>query len=212
MEAMNTWQDEVTAETVINSSVAKGGSGKEILDRIQTTSEIVLASSEQANVEYFVHNIQEQTKGTIVTTMDEGVGGSWDGSKIRMATGTWYADASVEETIDRVTEIRDHENYHKEHDHTAPLTVIEDTRYGATTVIGQKKFDTEKLVEAVDVTATGDQFVSEEYRQHKADLKQAMSNAHLTFEEVAHAVNVEKNTASIDDRSEQPETSYALAS
>ncbi len=212
MEALNGYgQERDEAIVLINTAVADGGSGEQILSRIDVGAG-ELDDAEKAKAERYVSAIQKETRGAIVKELDPGIGGMWNGNDVHIATGILAVHESIERTIAQVEETRAHEDYHAEHDHTAPLMVMAETKGEIAAVIGGTEFTETALVEGLVVAKTGDEFVSAEYVEYKKTLLSAVDRAGLNLADVENAVNTEKNVTLIDDRAKkvtEPEAALA---
>ena len=203
----------MTAQTAINDAVAAGGMSDTIISRVRSNAE-GLDSAEKERVDYYIAGIRPAIAGTIVADLGSGVGGMYDGSKISMATGTIMVGSSIEQTVDMAKQVKDHEEYHEENDHTAPMQVVDATRNSVAVVIGGREFSETAFIEGLTVSQTGNEFVSTEYVQYESDFLSAINTAELSIGEVEAAVEA-KDLTLIDDRTkeERPaDPAYATAS
>ncbi len=158
-----------------------------------------LEAEEQAKVQEHIAGVRNISRDAVIETLDPGVGGLYDGS-ISIAASTMKVDegGDVSSTVAQMEETSRHEEYHKQHDHLAPKIVGPSAGGGAVVTIGGKAFSDTALIEGLTVTRTGDQFVSDGYRQYKQDLLEATSAAGLSVGDVEAAVD-EQDLSSIDD-------------
>lgn len=192
----------IDAHALINASVTQGGGRKEILERIEAGKE-ALEAAEQAKVTTYIVGIQKNTRGTVVTTLDPGIGAQWDGTQIEMAQASLIVDKSIDQTLAMTKEIWEHENFHKVHKHTAPMKVVEGTREDVGVLLGGVEISQRDLIEAVTVINTGDQFVDREYTTFVDTLNGALTTADgVTLSDVEKAVNGHDLTL-IDDRTRE---------
>lgn len=202
------------AVSLINAEVGAGGSGHDILMRIEIGAG-ELSEAQKAQAERYVREVREETRGVVVKTLDPGVGGLWDGNNVYIATGILVVHESIERTLAQVEETNEHERYHEEHNHTAPLIVMAETKGDIALVMGNQQFTKIGLIEGLTVLRTGDQFVSAEYITHKNRLIAGMNAAGWDVTYVECALNDEKDVRLIDDRYQSVEevgvTTPALA-
>lgn len=189
------------AEGVINDVVGTAASGQEIIDRLYR-EQAELEAAERAKVGQYIQGVRSEITGMTVAKLGADIGGLYDGSNIYMGTGTLLVDQSIEHTLARAGEVSDHERYHREHDHTASMRIVEDTRENFVAIIGGLGFTQEELLEGLTVTKTGDRFVAQEYVGFERKLKQGAGNAGLSLAEVERAVD-SKDLTLIDDRRRQ---------
>ncbi len=194
-----------TAEAVITRAVQHGGGAEAILHRLEQTRGI-LEQGEAMQVQQYIAGIRPQIEGVLVHTLDAGVGGEFSGQGITIATDTLFIDQSIEKTIARTEETREHEEYHKEHDHLAPLQA-EEGQGSTVATIGGHAFTHEALIEGMTVVRTGEQFVSEQYRQYAANVRSSVAAAGITLEAMEEAID-DKNLLSVMDAYREEEVSH----
>ncbi len=186
-----------TGEQVINEAVASEESMEAKLRKMDEDKK-KLEQSERAKVDQFIGGVRPLVQGVLVKDLGPRVGGLYDGENRYIAENVLYVTGSVNQTIAQITEIWDHEKYHEEHDHTAPMTTGSSAQGDAIVTIGEWKFTDEALIEGLTVAQTGDQFVSDGYKEFKGDLLTAVDAAGITISDVERAVD-KKNLTLIDD-------------
>lgn len=197
------------AEELINQTVDEADSADNIIGELEDSKEM-LEASEAATVQQYIDGIRPQIEGAMVTDLDPGVGGLYDGSpQVKIAEDMLVIDQSVDATIARLEEVREHENYHAENNHLEPMDVVHDTRTDAFAVIGGQEFTETELIEGLTVMQTGNTFVSDEYRDHERTLEAAMAASGQSVEDIEEAVNHAKDITLIDDRSRVAATTLA---
>ncbi len=168
----------------------------------------------QAGVQEHIAALQRLTQGSVIDVLPAGVGGQWDGSKIRIATGTVLVGAGdVSETVARMNETGQHEAYHEKHDHTASLIVGASAEGDTVATIGGTAFTQTELIEGLTVLETGHEFVSADYRGYEGTLVSAVSASDVTMDDVRKAVNLTKDLTLVDDasRSKDEAAEYQMA-
>lgn len=208
-----TWAqaEELIADTVINSAVASSRSF-DVIDAKLATDMKSLESQEREAVQRYRDRMREITRGMLMGDLGGNTAGLYDGSNVFIDRGVFMVGASVEQTIDQAREVSDHEAYHAEHHHTAPMQVVDGTRADVAAVIGGMEFSESALIEGLTVHQTGDSFVSEDYVGYQSTLETAMANAGLSITDIEAAVNDEKDLTLIDDRTQkQPHAEMHVA-
>ncbi len=203
---------EQSAEELINTTVDNAETESEVISKLQREKE-ELEARERALVEYYIQETRPIYAAMIMDDFDGNVAGLSDGSEIYVDRSVMMVGESVEQTIAQAQEVYEHEAYHDEKGHSAPLYVIAETKGDIAAVIGGVEFTETELIEGLTVKQTGDQFVSVEYVEFKENLEEAMRNAELSIEDIEEAVNEKKDVTLIDDRIEDsaPEQNYTLA-
>ncbi|HLC76406.1 MAG TPA: hypothetical protein VJB82_04810 [Candidatus Peribacterales bacterium] len=205
------------AATVINGVIeAKAENGarvsiEEIAEGVRSAS-VLCVASEQTEIHQYVVGLQDFHHGTIITTLDEEVGGLYNGSERMVASDSLMVDQSIERSLSRSQEADDHEMVHAKGKHTEAYTIYDDGQ-GSTQylVLGGITFTDESFREGYTVNATGDRFVSDQYRHFRSLYVSAFQNADVSEAEVDTAINVTHNLAEIDDRTREEEDAASLA-
>ena len=175
----------------------------DIADGVEKAS-AALSAQEQQKAQQYVGGLQEFHHGTIITTLDPGIGGFYDGSERKVAANSLMVDHSIQTSIARSQEADDHEMAHAEGKHTEGYEVYaDDSGSSQYLVLGGVTFDHEALIEGYTVDATGDAFVSDQYKLFRTQYVTALRNTNVSEEEVRHAINVTHDLAVIDDRARE---------
>lgn len=206
MAAMPTMETPITGEDRINEAVIGNDSAEQIIGELEHQQELMQKESE--TIQRYIDGIRPQVEGAVVEKLEQGVAGQYDGDNVTVAKRTLIVDGSVEETIDFASEVRRHENYHQEHDHTAAMQAADSASGDSVVNIGGTDFNDIELIEGITVARTGEEFVSNEYRQYKADLLAAVGQAGIDLTVVEEAIG-KKDLRLIDQaqrekKAEQP--------
>lgn len=188
---------EFDAVSLINTAVEENDSSSALINDLERRQDR-LEAEERALVQQYIVGIRPQINDVMVKDLGETVGGMYDGSDITMGKSSLYVYTDVEQTIDRVEETREHEEYHAEHDHTASMIAGSSAAGETVVTIGGHSFDNEALIEGITVAQTGDEFVSDEYRRFKSDVLVAIASAGIDVSDVEKAIG-EKDLRGIDD-------------
>ena len=194
---------EQTAEELINITVDNAESETQIVSDLQREKE-VLEAEEKATVERYIAAMRPIYAGMVMDDFEGNIAGLYDGSEIYVDRSVMMVGDSVEQTIAQAEEVYDHESYHQDNNHTAPLHVMAETKGEIAAVIGGVEFTETELIEGLTVKQTGDQFVSVEYVAFKENLERAMTNAELSVSDVENAINAQHDVTLIDDRIADP--------
>ncbi len=164
----------------------------------------------RSHVSKYVDGIKNSAKGMKAEKLKNGVGGLYDGKNVKIATTTLQVHNSIEATLAQVSETAKHEDYHAKGRHLEAYERAEHS--GDTAVqIGGVRLTDEQLVEGLTVAKTGDRFVSNEYKNHKQTLVNAVNRAGLSLSDVEVALNEKKDLRRIDDTSRADAEQHALA-
>lgn len=206
MERFPSTQDsERAAANLVNETVdtAEGQSNADLARSIETAAKE--QGLEKQTAEY-VNVLREQSHAFVVDALPPGVGGQFDGSRIDVAPTVLTVDKSISQTVDQIQEVTAHEAYHAMHNHTDAMMSYAG---GPRVVIAGQEFTETEIIEGLTVADTGNQFVSDGYRQHEEKLRSAAASAGIGMDAVRVAVNEKKDLTEIDDRRTAP--SLALA-
>lgn len=169
------------------------------------------------HIEKYLEGVIHVAQDAQVERLPEKTAGQFDGAKKTIAAETLRVKDSIQKTLDHIEEVADHETYHEENEHMEEMEAVPGKEGDTVVTIGGKDFSERALVEGLTVERTGEEFVSDEYRQFRTDLTSATATAGVTLEEVETAVNEEKNLEVIDDsyreiaeRAEASEQQHAL--
>ena len=203
---------EHTAESAINSAVDEAGSRPDAMLAKARENGAELGKKEQARVEHYVTGVRSALEGTVVNELEAGVGGVYDGKNIEIAKDILVVRTSIDDVIAQTEETSDHEFYHAEHDHTAPMHLGSSAQGETAVTIGGKKLTEEAVVEGLTVDQTGEKFVSQGYRQFRSEIRSALSSAGLPLSALEEAVNEKKDLRLVDDldRKHAADKQYAL--
>lgn len=188
---------DLSAEDVINESVDGNSSSTKMFEEMNRRKE-ALEEAEAAKVDAYIQKVRPAVAGALVKDLEHGIGGLYDGSNVTIAQDMLMIHSSIQQTVDQLDETRRHEDYHKEHDHTAPMIPATEAPADYVVTIGGRQFDETALKEGLTVSKTGDQFVSPEYVQYQHDLHAAMQAAGISIHDVEQAVD-RKDLRDIDD-------------
>lgn len=205
--------EEMSAAEQINDAVVNGNSKEAIFGDLERRKE-GMEAAERAKVDAYVAGVRQSVGDMLVQDLGSGVGGLYDGSRTIMARDSLVVSGSIEETIARTDEIAKHEDYHRDHDHTAAIAVGSSAEGDAIVQVGGKQLDQETLIEGLTVARTGGEFVSGQYQRYKAELLAAIGAAGISLDDVENAVDA-KDLTLIDDAdrgyARVEEDNYALA-
>ncbi len=204
---MNTPSATASAEKVINTAVSEAEdrgqvSGKELVSIVQEVSARE-STEKDPKVTHYIDALRSSTHDAVISPLENGVGGQFDGKGITIATATMkVGSGGVSTTAKQLGEVADHERYHRDNSHTdgmktydgAPIVIIADHR-----------LDVRKAIEGLTVTDTGHEFVSPDYEAHESELASALDEADLTLDDARKAINEEHDLTILDDRSRQEE-------
>ena len=185
----------IGTQELINQTVAEADSAESIIGELERQQEAAREHSE--TIQKYIDGVRPQIQGAVVEKMEPGVGGECDGSNVKLAKETLVVDTSVDETIAFATEVREHEDYHLEHDHTAPMQKADSATGDSVVQIGGADFTDTELIEGMTVARTGETFVSGEYKRYKADLLAAVGRAGINLDDVEKAID-QKDLRQID--------------
>jgi len=208
-----TLQEEQTAENVINQNADGMHSPDTFVASLENDLQN-LEAAEREKVQQYIAHMRPIMAGVLIDDLGGNTAGLYNGSAIFVDQGVLMVGHSMDQTIAQTKEVKDHETYHAENDHTASMQIVEDTRGSFVATIGGRQFTEEGLIEGLTVMQTGHEFVSTEYVGFENSLASAIGSAGLDVSDVKEAVNEKKDLTLIDDRTrqEQPaETDYALA-
>ncbi len=184
---------------VINAAVEEAGhqsvSYSSLAHSVETiASDVGVETPEVAD---YISALRTFTHDVTIGALPEGVGGQFDGS-ITIATNTVEVGSSgVMQTIAQMQEVYDHELYHALHHHTDAMMT-----WGgeSNVVIAGQGFSTTDVIEGLTVAETGDEFVSQDYKNHRERLLSSIARAGISLDDVRAAVNRQKDLTLIDDR------------
>ena len=200
-----------TTEAVINRTLGReteGGrktSTGDIAESLERVSEL-LPEEEQAKAREYVAGLQTLHRDTIITTLDPGLGGLYNGSERFVATSTLEVDGrDPMEAIEQAKEADNHEKLHETGDHTGMYETYEspDGSSSEFLILGGAVLDQTALIEGRTVRGTGDRFVSEQYKAFKEQYIAAIASSGFSEEEVNRAVDDTHDLSAIDDRERQ---------
>jgi len=199
LDAVSVVNGVVASQTRDGAEVSVG----DIADGVEKAS-ATLSAQEQQKAQQYVVGLQEFHHGTIITTLDPGIGGLYDGSDRMVAANSLMVDHSIQTSIACSQEADDHEMAHAEGKHTEAYEVYaDDSGSSQYFVLGGVTFDHEALIEGYTVNATGDAFVSDQYKFFRTQYVTALSHTDVSEEEVQHAINITHDLAAIDDRARE---------
>lgn len=204
-----------TAEGVINSTVEEKGhqSAESVISTVEQKKKL-LPEQEQQKVVQYVTGMRESVRGSIVNDLEPRVAGQCDGSEIEIATTTMQVHYSIEQTLAHAEEVGEHERYHLDNGHSEGMQAGSSANGPYVVTMGGQNFDRRGLIEGITVSATGNQFVSEEYKGFERMVESAAASAGLSMEQVENAVNVKKDLSLIDDldrgRVEEPQFAQGI--
>jgi len=205
MESVKTVSAAEEAKTLINRNVEEAekegvNSPDRLKQKISAGMQHVFGETRH-HVDIYLNGMKSATEGMQVEDLDDGIGGLYDGSKPKMATDTLEVSSTVEGTVERMEEVSDHEHYHQDNDHLAPMKTAATKDDPNVLVLGGQKFTTDvPLVEGLTVHDTGNRFVSAEYKQMEQDLLDGASAAGIGMDTLRTAINEQKDLTLIDDR------------
>lgn len=186
------------AETLINETLDEQESGAAVLRLLNERKE-ELEASERAKIDSYVQGIRPQIANVMTEELDDGVGGLFDG-KITIATETLRIHTSINNTIKQTEEVRRHEQYHMDNNHLAAMTVGDSAEGDIVVTIGGRQMTNKKFIEGLTVLETGDEFVSDDYKEDENDVEAGLADAGLTVADARKAV-ARKDLRLIDDHS-----------
>lgn len=185
-------------ESLINEAIDEYGA-EEALDVLDKNKD-ALEQSERAKVQTFIDGVRPQIKGVFVEELEEGVGGQFSSKGIAIAEETLKVHTSIADTIAQLQETGEHEAYHEDHDHLAPMTAGDSAEGDIVVTVGGEAMTEEEAIEGLTVHQTGDVFVSDEYKGFKRKLVRGLGRAGLTIGQFEKAVD-QKDLRLIDDHS-----------
>lgn len=210
--AMNAIESTASAEpltlvTLINRTLeGETEGGKEtsaggIANSLERVSEL-LPEDEQTKARQYVIGLQSFYRDTVITTLDPGLGGLYDGSKRFVAVSTLEVDdRDPMQTIEQAREADKHEKKHQEGDHTGVYQTYEDPSGSSQfLVLGGVEFDHTALIEGHTVDATGTKYVSDQYKGFRTQFIAAIDSSGLSKDQVTHVIDVTHDLTEIDDR------------
>lgn len=191
------------AEEAINLTADEtGGSSVDFIRRLQERAE-ALEADERARVMTYISETRSALSNTVIADLPSGVGGLYDGNNVYVSTDNLKVGDSVEEAARRIRETSAHEAYHKTHAHTAPFKLGASAQGSTAVTIGGEAFDDTRVVEALTVRETGNEFVSQGYVEHERRFFSALVRASLTIDDARKAVNEKKDLGLLDDVSRE---------
>lgn len=192
-------RQEHEAAAIINGGIEMYGASEESLNYLERRQEMVDAGVRD-HLRKYVTAFRGVYRDMTVRKFDGNTAGLYDGSNIYIDEAVPEVAVSVQETIDRGTEVHDHELYHKKNNHTAPMKIVKDQRRAAFLVMGGVEFkQSTQFFEGITVDRTGDRFVHGTYRAHKSQFNDAIGRAGLSLEDVEQAIDG-RDLTQIDDR------------
>lgn len=205
--------EEMSAAEQINDAVVNGNSKEAIFGDLERNKG-ELEAVERAKVDAYIEGVRSSIGDMLVQDLGDGIGGLYNGSQTIMAKDSLIVSGSIEETIARTEEIARHEDYHRDHDHTAAIAAGSSAEGDAIVRVGGQQLDQETLIEGLTVARTGEEFVSGQYQRYKAELLAAIGAAGISLDDVEKAVDA-KDLTLIDDAdrgyARVEEDNYALA-
>ena len=217
MESMDRYpeaQEFITADAVINdvvdNEVANGGivSPDSIANEVAERSE-VLTEDQKILTQKYITCIQGFTHGAVIKTLEDGVGGMYDGS-VFIAEETIRIGSSVQSTIEQTEETMAHEAFHKDHLHTQEYITSPLADEGAFVVIGGEEFSREVFIEGLTVLKTGERYVSADYRNRMNFVLNSIYKSDVSLDEVVYA-SKSHDLTKIDDRSRKNQKHYNMS-
>ncbi|MBM3231213.1 hypothetical protein FJZ28_02685 [Candidatus Peregrinibacteria bacterium] len=169
----------------------------------------------QERVEAYIGTLTASVRTDVIKALEHGVGGQYDGTKTYMAAAV-IVPVKGEKVEEQATEISNHEQYHKDHDHLADIKAAEDAvEDGGVAVIGGETFDDTEVVEPMTMERTGTEFVSGGYRDMHNRMGAALSRAKLGWSDLEKAIDARDLSIISDGTREKAkgvvEGQYALA-
>lgn len=206
-----------TTEAVINRTLDRktGGGQKtsagDIAESLERVSEL-LPEEEQAKAAQYVTGLQTLHRDTVITTLDPGLGGLYNGSERFVAASTLEVDGrDPMKAIEQAKEADKHEKLHETGDHTGVYETYQDSSgTSQSLVLGGVELDHTALIEGHTVDATGDTFVSDQYKEFRTQYIAAVDASGLSKEQVAHAIDITHDLSAIDDRTRDYSRSITL--
>ena len=164
-----------------------------------------LEEQEREQVEAYIASLRPVVAGVLFEQKPGDIAGECDTSGVTLATSlpsvdTRDVDSQAASVAARVRETLEHEKYHQHHKHAHGIAMPEDGKV----VIGgiEIKDGSTGVIEplTMDATATGAIEYSATYNKYVTTLDTALSNAGLTMDDVAVAVNEKHSLVALDDR------------
>lgn len=214
-EAESLLAEPFEAEAIINSIIeAKTGGGQDAsVDEISSgvkRASALLSAEEQTKTNQYIVGLQKFHHGTVITTLDDGIGGLYDGSNRMVAADCLFVDRSIEYSLAESQEADGHEWVHAQGKHTNPYKTYNGGQGSSTfLVLGSVPFTHKAFIEGYTVykrskkNPTGLRFVSDEYKHFRTLYISALQNAEVSEAEVETAINTTHNLVAIDDRADQ---------
>ncbi|MFH1286180.1 MAG: hypothetical protein ABII02_00295 [Candidatus Magasanikbacteria bacterium] len=139
-------------------------------------------------------------------TAGEGeVGGIYEKGKVAISPNTLriYDPSKIDEAKERVTFVKEHEEYHKEHAHDQKIKRADSSVGEKIVTIGGESFTEIELVEAINMidVPNSTEFASGQYKKWAKNLLAAVSRAReeVKIDDVRRAINEKKDVSEIDD-------------
>lgn len=202
-------KEDAPAEIVIHYAIEAYGSTEAALSYLEVRKQN-LQAGERRRVGFYIANFRDIFHRMVVKPLGGNTAGLYDGSSIFLDESIPAVGGSVEQAVAQGLEVLDHEQYHQDHHHTAPMRAVEGSRAGIALVMGQQEFTQTAIVEALTVKETGHCFVHPLYLSFERALDSAMAASGKTIDDIRSAVNVKKDLTLIDDRT--PEASAPVLS
>ncbi len=195
---------EEEAIATINETIEETDSSDALIQELK--AEANEAEGEKAeHIQEYVDGVRPQIESVLVKDLGPTGGGLYDGSDITVGKAALYVEDDIETAVDSAEEVIKHETYHEENDHTADM-VSGDSATGDTVVtMGKDTFDREEFIEGLTVSRTGEQFVSDKYKEFRGKFDRALRASGQTVEDVERAVK-QKDLRLIDDQNRQRKT------
>ncbi len=191
----------VSAEECINETVEQAaGSPDTFLQDVKGNAEH-LEQQEKAKVYQYIDGVRGAIQGAVIADLPTGIGGTCSDQHIQIAEDALAVGDSIEMTIAKAQEIGDHEKYHRDNHHSAPMKVGASAKGDTVATIGREKFTDKRLVEALTVHETGNRFVAQSYIEHVEHTTRALVRANLDWNDLAEAINEKKDYGLVDDHS-----------
>lgn len=188
---------EEEAVTTINGTIDEASSSDTLLKELEKKAQEA-EGEKQKHIQKYIAGVRPEIQSVLVEDLGDTGGGLYDGNNVTIGKAALYVYDDVQTAVANAEEVRRHEDYHEEHDHTAPMTTGDSAEGEIVVTMGKEKFTDEALIEGLTVRRTGEQFVSDEYKQFRRKFDQALRASGKTIEDVEEAI-AEKDLRLIDD-------------
>lgn len=147
--------------------------------------------------------VQPHLNGTKIEFLEEGLGGQWDGTEIKISPELLLRIAHGDQSdVTYLQSTRAHEDYHKENEHVAEYKAGGRGRGKTMVKIGGMNFTLEELIEGLTVLDEPEPGESEEYLGYAEKILNAIKKSKKvdSLDQVRTAVNEKKDFRAIDDQ------------